>query len=112
MSVGDRILVLNDGWFKGTVIYRDTTAAAGGTTTLSSASSMNQVFTGTSNQTCKLPSSNIYYGMEYFIINDSSGTITVQSSNTNTIDTVAAGAGKLFKSLKDSPTASTHWRVI
>jgi hypothetical protein len=70
---------------------------AGGITTLTSASTANWFFTGTSNQTVKLPSTaTLTLGQEYFVTNQSTGTITVQTSAGGAINTVPAGGGACF----------------
>ncbi len=63
-----------------------TTATAGGTTTLTVSSAQLQYFTGSSNQTVVLPVvSTLVLGQKFYIINQSSGTITVNSSGGNEI---------------------------
>ena len=58
-----------------------TTATAGSTTTLTSASSAQQYFTGTSAQTIILPvTSTLAAGLSYLITNNSTGDLTVKSS--------------------------------
>lgn len=88
------------------------TATAAGTTTLGVSSPQIQVFTGTTTQTVKLPTSFVTAGQQYTIINNSTGTVTVQSSGANTITTVATITSKLFVAQKDSPTAAADWRAI
>lgn len=87
-------------------------ATAAGTTTLTSDSAGTQVFTGSTTQTCKLPTTNIIAGNTYTIVNQSSGDVTVQSSGANTIATVTTGVGTLFVALADTPTTAAHWRAI
>jgi len=91
------------------------TATAAGTTTLTIASNQVQVFTGSTTQTVKLPTTSITAGMEYRIINNSSGSVTVQSSDASTISTLTGGANAsavLFVALQDTPTTAAHWRAI
>jgi len=88
------------------------TATAAGTTTLTVASTKTQVFTGTSTQTVKLPTTSITAGMEYRVINNSSGSVTVQSSEANTVATVTANTLQLFIAQIDTPTTAAHWRAI
>jgi hypothetical protein len=69
-----------------------TTATAGGTTTLTAASSSQQEFTGTLAQTVVLPvTSTLALGWAYEIINNSTGSLTIQSSGLNTIATLTSG---------------------
>jgi hypothetical protein len=125
-----RPMVPTDGTTSRTVVQRDTngwatcvgflpfrgsTATAAGITTLTSASRQNQVFTGTTTQTVRLPTTNIWAAMTYTIVNQSTGDVTVQSSAGNTITTMTGGAAptaRLFVALQDTPTADTHWRAI
>lgn len=66
-----------------------TTATAAGTTVLTSTSSFQQFFTGTSTQTVTLPvSSTLSLGWSYWITNNSTGNITVNSSGGNLVSTV------------------------
>lgn len=94
---------------------RGTVATAAGTTTLGVGDYRTQVFTGTSTQTVKLPTTNVTAGMDYRIINQSTGDVTVQSSGANTIATLTGAADpsmKVFIALKDAPTTAAHWRAI
>lgn len=95
-----------------TIALSTATATAAGTTTLDINARQVQVFTGSTTQTVLLPTSSVLVGQIYTIINQSSGTVTVQSSGANTIDTVAAGAGKQFLALATTPTTAAHWRSI
>lgn len=101
-------------WGNGVTGFRTVTATAAGTTTLSATSTQYQVFTGSTTQTVRLPTTTIYAGMQYTIINQSSGNVTVQSSGSNTISTLTGGtqAAVLFIALKDTPTAATDWRAV
>jgi hypothetical protein len=88
------------------------TATAAGTTTLTIASSQVQIFTGSTTQTVTLPTTSITAGMEYRIINQSSGSVTVQSSGANTVATVTANTLQLFIAQVSTPTTAAHWRAI
>jgi len=89
-----------------------TTAA--GTTTLTITSAGTQVFTGTSTQTVKLPTTGIAAGATYTIINQSTGNVTVQSSGANTILTLS-GSGSApystaeFIAVTATPTTAAGW---
>ena len=73
------------------------TATAAGTTTLTASSTANQFFTGTTTQTVKLPSTaTLTLGQEFFITNNSTGAVTVQTSASGTIVTIPAGAQNTF----------------
>jgi len=94
---------------------RTSTATAAGTTTMSIASTQGQVFTGSTTQTVKLPTTSVTAGMQYTIVNQSSGDVTVQSSGANTIGTLTGSASptaKLYVALQDAPTTAAHWREI
>jgi hypothetical protein len=75
-----------------------TSTATGGTiTTLTYTSSANQFFTGSTTQTVKLPdTSTLTIGQEYYITNQSTGALTIQTSAAGAITTVPAGAGAVF----------------
>ena len=87
----------------------DSTATAAGTTTLTIASGGVQVFTGTTTQTVRLPTTSVVAGMSWVIVNQSSGAVTVQSSGANTVATVAAGNTSVFYSTANTPTTASHW---
>jgi hypothetical protein len=93
------------------------TATAAGTTALTVASAQTQVFTGSTTQTVTLPTTSITAGMEYRIINQSTGAVTVQSSGGNTVATVAAASAAAptstaFVALVSTPTTAAHWKAI
>ena len=88
------------------------TATSAGTLTLTINSTQVQEFTGSTTHTVKLPTTSVIAGMSYDIINNSSGTVTVQSSGANTITTVAAGATVTFKAQVDTPTTAANWRYL
>lgn len=91
-------------------VPRFTTAAtSGGTTSLSAANSIYE-FTGTSSQTVTLPSSVTAAGQHFTILNNSTGTVTVQSSAPNTIVALAPGTEETFTTLVATPTTAAHWR--
>ena len=87
-----------------------TTATAAGTTTLTVSSTYQQFFTGSTTQTIVLPVvSTLVTGLGYFIQNNSSGVLTVQSSGLNTITTVAAGVAVLCTCISTSGTSAASW---
>jgi hypothetical protein len=87
-----------------------TTATAAGTTTLTAASNYQQFFTGTLAQTIVLPvTSTLALGMGYHIENNSTGTLTVQSSGANTITTIPAGVTTQFTCILITGTTAASW---
>lgn len=86
-----------------------TTATAAGTTTMTIASTQTQVWTGSSTQTVKLPTTSVLQGTQYYIINQSTGAVTVQSSGANTITILAAGTSATFTAVVATPTTAANW---
>ena len=87
-----------------------TTATAAGTTTLTIASNYQQFFTGTTTQTIVLPvTSTLALGMGYSIENNSTGTLTVQSSGLNTITTIPTGVTASFTCILITGTTAASW---
>jgi len=70
------------------------TATAAGTTTLLVSSTQTQIFTGVTTETIVLPVVTTFpqIGVEYLIINESTGTLTVNSSGSNLVATIPAGS--------------------
>ena len=90
-----------------------TTATAAGTTTLTSTSNPNQFFTGTSTQTVLLPvASTLSVGKQYFIFNNSTGTVTVQSSGANTVLALTTGQAAVFTCILTSGTTASSWSAF
>lgn len=83
-----------------------------GTTTLSYTDAPVQEFQGTTTQTVQLPSGGVLAGGRWTMVNNSTGTVTVQSSGANTITTVTTGTLKVFVAQVDSPTTAANWRAI
>jgi hypothetical protein len=90
----------------------DTTATAAGTTTLTIASGGTQVFTGSTTQTVLLPTTGVVAGMTWTIINQSTGSVTVQSSAAASVATIPAGLHGDYIALVNTPTTAAHWRGI
>jgi hypothetical protein len=87
-----------------------TTVTAAGTTTLTSASTALQFFTGTTTQTVVLPvTSTLALGQKFRVVNNSTGSITVQSSGLNTITTVTAGVTMDFYCVLITGTTAASW---
>ncbi|CEG60972.1 hypothetical protein [Legionella micdadei] len=87
-----------------------TTATANGTTTLTIESNYWQFFTGTLNQTVVMPvTSTLAQGITWSIVNESTGTVTIQSSGLNTITTLASGQRALITCILNSGTSASSW---
>lgn len=88
-----------------------TTVTAAGTTTLTVSSNGIQEFTGSTTQTVVMPvTSTLAVGTQYYIINNSSGVVTVQSSGANTIQAMAAGSALLLTCVLISGTTAASWQ--
>ena len=89
-----------------------TGVAAGGTFTLTNASPGQDIITGSTTQTIKLPvTSTLNLGQSYFIVNNSTGVVTVQSSGGNTIQALAASSFATFTCISQVGTSNTSWSV-
>ena len=93
------------------------TATAAGTTTLSVDSREVQVFTGSTTQTCVLPttatigglSHPVGVGRRWTIINESTGAVTVNASGGATVAVLGTGGSAVFTALQAAPTTAAHW---
>jgi hypothetical protein len=87
-----------------------TTATAAGTTTLTNTSTTQQNFTGATTQTVVLPvTSTLALGWAFEVINNSTGTITVNSSGGNLVGTVIAGTTASIVCSLTSGTTAASW---
>ena len=87
------------------------TATAAGTTVLTVNSNHTQEFTGSTTQTVTMPvTSTLTAGQQYYIINNSSGVVTVQSSGGNTIQALAANTSVLLTCVSTSGTTAASWQ--
>lgn len=87
-----------------------TTATAAGTTTLTVSSTEQQFFTGTTTQTVTMPVvSTLVLGQSWTVVNNSTGTVTVQSSGGNTILAITAGNTGIFNVISTSGTSAASW---
>lgn len=87
-----------------------TTVTAAGTTTLTNASNNQQVFTGATTQTVVMPvATTMTVGTRYLIENNSTGTVTVNSSGGNLISTVLSGSSIKVTSILASGTTAASW---
>ena len=89
-----------------------TTATAAGTTTLTSSSTFYQYFTGTTTQTIVMPvTTTLALGWSYKIVNNSTGTITVNSSGANAIGTITSGISATITCILASGTSAASWHL-
>jgi hypothetical protein len=90
-----------------------TTATAAGTTTLTVDSTYWQYFTGSTTQTVVLPvTSTLVLGHTFYVVNNSSGAVTVQSSGGNNVLTLATNTSALFTCILTSGTTAASWNFI
>jgi hypothetical protein len=95
----------------GPTISYTSTATAGGTTALNSSSTTTQFWTGTLNQTITLPdNATLSRGAGYLIGNNSTGSLTVQTSTAVLIGTVAPGLNMFVTSIGATNTAA-DWDI-
>lgn len=90
-----------------------TTVTANQTTTLVVGSTYQQYFTGsTTNQIVQLPvASTLVLGQQFNIVNNSSVSITVNSSGGNLVQTIATVSSAIVTCIKVSGTDQTSWSV-
>ena len=87
-----------------------TTATAAGTTVLTNASSQYQLFTGATTQTITLPvTSTLGTGWTFHIVNNSTGSLTVNSSGGNLVCTVIAGMTSMVTCIATATTTAADW---
>lgn len=87
-----------------------TTATSGGTTTLTNTSTHKQFFTGTSNQTVTLPSTaGLAQGWSFHIVNQSTGTLTIQTSSAASLGTVPPNTTCMPTALTTSGNTASDW---
>lgn len=95
------------------IINYNTTATAGGTTTLTNASGGVRFYTGTLNQTVVMPvTSTLTLGTQWLLVNRSTGSITIQSSGTNTIVVLAPGTAVRITCILTSGTSAASWDAL
>jgi hypothetical protein len=89
-----------------------TTATAAGTTTLTNTSSSYQLFTGTTTQTVVLPVvSTLVTGWEFYLVNNSTGNVTINSSGGNLVITLLPGTGTVCTCILTSGTTAASWEA-
>ena len=87
-----------------------TTVTAAFTLSMLAGSAFNQYFTGTSAQTLLLPiTSTLVLGQSYNIVNNSSAPLTLQTSGSNTIVILPAGAQTIVTCTLTSGTTTASW---
>jgi hypothetical protein len=87
-----------------------TTATAGGTTTLTVSSAYAQFFTGSANQTVVLPvASTMTLGGSFYINNNSTGTLTFNSSGGNLVVSIPANTTVQITCILNSGTTAASW---
>lgn len=92
-----------------------TTATAAGTTTLTINSTQLQVFTGSSNQTVKLPStgaSATSTGLYYEIWNTSTGVLSIQTSTAAALQTMAPNTWAKFQVNSITDNTAARWNIF
>lgn len=88
------------------------TATAGGSTTLTNSSTQYQIFTGTSAQTIVLPvTSTLTTGWIFHIVNNSTGTLTINSSGGNLVSTVVPGTTVMATCIGTTLTTAADWEA-
>lgn len=88
------------------------TSTAGTTTTLTNTSSYYQVFTGSANQTVQLPvTSTLVTGWSFHICNNSTGTLTVNSSGAALVISVPAGITVMCTCIGTTLTTAADWEA-
>jgi hypothetical protein len=87
-----------------------TTATAAGTTTLTASSNYRQFFTGTTTQTIVLPvTSTLVTGISWEIENNSTGTLTVNSSGGSLVGTIPSGVCAHVICIGTTLTTAADW---
>jgi len=88
------------------------TATAAGTTVLTNTSSQYQLFTGSTTQTITLPvTSTLGAGWSFHIVNNSTGSLTVNSSGGNLVTTVIAGLSAMVTCIGTTLTTAADWEA-
>ena len=87
-----------------------TTVTANNTTTLTATSTQNQFFTGTTTQNIVLPvASTMAIGDTFYIQNNSTGSLTVNSSGSNLVVTIPANTTASVYCILNSGTTAASW---
>lgn len=89
-----------------------TTVSAGGTTTLTADSAIVQQVTGSAAHTFALPSTNVQPGTLCFVLNGSTGVVTVNASGGTIVTALASGNNALFIAVAAAPTTPGGWVAL
>lgn len=88
------------------------TATAAGTTTLTNTSSVYQLFTGGTTQTINLPdTSTLTTGWSFHIVNNSSGNLTLRTSNLSTLATILPGTTVMATCISTASNGVAAWEA-
>ena len=88
------------------------TATAAGTTVLTNTSSQYQLFTGTLAETITLPvTSTLGTGWSFHIVNNSTGSLTVNSSGGNLVTTIISGLTAMVTCIGTTLTTAADWEA-
>jgi hypothetical protein len=86
------------------------TATAAGTTVLTNTSTQYQLFTGVTTQTITLPvTSTLGTGWSFHIVNNSTGSLTVNSSGGNLVAIIIAGLSAMVTCIGTTLTTAADW---
>jgi hypothetical protein len=97
----------------GVITGYTTTATAAGTTTLTVASNSYQYFTGATTQTVVMPvTSTLELGRTWVIVNNSTGSLTINSSGGNLIKTLLGGQTIAIRCILITGTSAASWSAI
>jgi len=89
-----------------------TIATAAGTTVLTVTSTQQQFFTGATTQTVTLPvASTLALGYQFRVVNNSSGSVTVQSSGSNSVQVMVGATSAIYTCILTSGTSAASWSV-
>ena len=90
-----------------------TTVTAAGTTTLTVNSTYLQFFTGSTTQTLTLPvASTLVLGQQFYIRNNSTGAVTVNSSGANVVRILAGNTRVIVTCILTSGTTAASWSAM
>lgn len=97
--------------FAGLMGYTST-ATSGGSTTLDNTSTQYQLFTGSASHTVRLPNtSTLTTGWTFHIVNNSTGTLTVNAAPPSLVATVPAQMTLMVTCISTSGSGSTDWEA-
>jgi hypothetical protein len=85
------------------------TVTSGGSLAMNPPYTPVQIFTGTANHTVRLPINGVVAGQQFHVINQSTGTITVQSNSGLLVSTLTTGQVATFTAKVDTPSTASNW---